>query len=84
MLALQDEMTNSVIPQIEAVTPGSGVYMNEADFRQPRWQEAFFGENYEKLMSVKKRWDPEGLFWARKSVGSEAWEEREDGRLCRV
>ena len=84
MLALQDEMTNSVIPQIEAVTPGSGVYMNEADFRQPGWQEAFFGENYETLVEVKKKWDPEVMFWARKSVGSEAWDEREDGTLCRV
>ncbi|KAH7393290.1 hypothetical protein BKA64DRAFT_625385 [Cadophora sp. MPI-SDFR-AT-0126] len=84
MLALQDEMTDSIIPQIEAVTPGSGAYMNEGDFRQPRWQEVFFGENYEALMSVKRKWDPEGVFWARKSVGSEAWEEGGVGRLCRV
>ncbi|PVH85595.1 FAD/FMN-containing dehydrogenase [Cadophora sp. DSE1049] len=84
MLALQGEMTDSVIPQIEAVTPGSGAYMNEADFRQPRWQEVFFGDNYEGLMSVKRRWDPEGVFWARRSVGSETLVEDGLGRLCRV
>ncbi|KAH6679766.1 hypothetical protein B0J14DRAFT_533858 [Halenospora varia] len=84
MIALQDKMTYSVIPQMEAVTPGSGIYMNEADFRQPNWQETFFGDNYEKLLAIKKKWDPQSMFYAIKSVGSEAWEVAEDGRMCRA
>jgi hypothetical protein len=84
MIALQDEMTYSVIPQLEEVTPGSGTYMNEADFRQPNWQEVFFGTNYERLLDVKRNWDPKNLFYAIKSVGSEAWNVAEDGRMCRA
>ncbi|KAK1760971.1 hypothetical protein QBC47DRAFT_18975 [Echria macrotheca] len=84
MLAAQELMTAEIMPAIEAVTPGSGAYMNEADFRQEDWEDAFFGENYADLLKVKKRYDPEGLFWAIKAVGSERWAVREDGRMCRA
>jgi FAD/FMN-containing dehydrogenase len=83
MIALQDEMTDSIMPQIEAVTPGSGAYMNEADFRQPDYQEAFFGSNYKKLLSIKNKWDPNHLFYAIKSVGSEYWQVAGNGRMCK-
>lgn len=46
MLANQDPMTNDIMPAIERITPGSGAYMNEADFRQPGFQQEFFGANY--------------------------------------
>jgi FAD/FMN-containing dehydrogenase len=82
MLALQDKMTDSIMPQIEAVTPGSGAYMNEADFRQPNYQEVFFGSNYDKLLNIKNKWDPYHLFYAIKSVGSDYWNVAADGRMC--
>ncbi|KAM7184182.1 hypothetical protein V8F20_012320 [Naviculisporaceae sp. PSN 640] len=81
------------------VTPGSGAYLNEGDPAEPDWQRSFFGggERYRRLLAVKKRYDPWGVFWARTTVGSEDWEvvpvdgEAEDlypfsqnGRLCRV
>jgi hypothetical protein len=78
------------------VTPGSGSYINEGDAQDWAWKEAFFGANYEKLAKVKREWDPEGVFWAIGSVGSDEWEIRDldggkregivtqDGRLCRV
>jgi hypothetical protein len=84
MIALQDQMTNEVIPQIEAVTPGSGAYMNEADWRQPNWQEDFFGVNYDQLLCIKNDWDPNNLFYAVTTVGSEAWTVAENGRMCRT
>jgi hypothetical protein len=84
MIALQDKMTYETIPQIEAVTPGSGAYMNEADFRQPNWQEDFFGENYDKLQSIKEKWDPSHLFYALTAVGSNRWTVAADGRMCRT
>ena len=84
MIALQDKMTYSAVPQLEAVTPGSGAYMNEADFRQPNWKEDFFGVNYETLLRIKKKWDPHHLFYAVTSVGSDAWTVAEDGRMCRA
>ncbi|KAH8596904.1 FAD binding domain protein [Bisporella sp. PMI_857] len=84
MIALQDKMTNVVVPQLEAVTPGSGVYMNEADFRQPNWQDAFFGANYAKLLSIKKKYDPNRLLWSLKTVGSEYWTVANNGRMCKA
>jgi FAD/FMN-containing dehydrogenase len=84
MLANQRLMTDDILPALEKVTPGSGAYMNEADFRQPRFQEVFFGENYGRLERVKRVYDPEGLFYATKAVGSERWEVRENGRMCSV
>ncbi|KAI1863000.1 hypothetical protein JX265_009046 [Neoarthrinium moseri] len=53
-VALQDKLTNNIMPLLEAITPGSGSYVNEGDFRQPYFQEVFWGSNYEKLLGIKK------------------------------
>jgi FAD/FMN-containing dehydrogenase len=82
MIALQDKITYEVIPAIEAITPGSGAYMNEADFRQPDWKEDFFGTNYETLLGIKNKWDPKHLFYAITAVGNDAWRVAADGRMC--
>jgi hypothetical protein len=84
MLANQRLMTYDIMPAIEAVTPGSGSYMNEADFQQPGFQEAFFGSNYNSLLCIKRKYDPEGFFYATKAVGSERWSVGNDGRMCQV
>ncbi|KAK1995412.1 FAD binding domain-containing protein [Colletotrichum falcatum] len=84
MLANQDLMTNVVMKEIEALTPTGGAYMNEADFQQPNFQEAFFGSKYQSLLSLKKQWDPEGFFYVRNAVGSEQWSVADNGRMCRV
>ncbi|KAM7197314.1 hypothetical protein V8F20_006668 [Naviculisporaceae sp. PSN 640] len=83
MLEKQDLMTNEIMPEIEAVTPGSGAYMNEADFRQPRFQQEFFGSNYARLSTIKQQYDPESFFYARNAVGSEDWSVKSSGRMCR-
>lgn len=31
MVKLQQEMTNVLVPQLEAITPGSGCYLNEVN-----------------------------------------------------
>lgn len=79
-------MTNSIIPALEAITPGSGAYLNEADVFQPDWQSTFYGSNYQRLESIKDKYDPNGLFYGQTAVGSERWEYRmaTDGRLCQV
>jgi FAD/FMN-containing dehydrogenase len=74
------------------LTPGSGAYINEADPAEPNWQQSFFGDNYARLLDIKRARDPWGVFWALTTVGSEGWEVRtkdgyphsENGRLCRV
>ncbi|KZM21974.1 uncharacterized protein EKO05_0005035 [Ascochyta rabiei] len=84
MEAAQAKMTNVLMPKIEAVTPGSGSYMNEADFQQPNWQATFYGSNYNKLKQIKNKYDPKHVFYNLKSVGSEAWTVGKDGRMCRA
>ncbi|KAF4978564.1 hypothetical protein FZEAL_5097 [Fusarium zealandicum] len=84
MLDLQNLMTYKIMPEIEAITPGSGAYINEADFRQPNFQQTFFGSNYETLLTVKQKWDRRGFFYALNSVGSEEWSVVSNGQLCKT
>lgn len=84
MLANQDLMTDVIAPAIEAVTPGSGAYMNEGDFRQKDFETVFFGDKYDKLLAIKEAYDPDSFFYATKAVGSDAWTVAEDGRMCKA
>ena len=79
-----DAMTSTIVPSLEAFSPGGGAYMNEADFRQANFQQAFFGDNYARLLEIKNRYDPQGFFYTVKAVGSEAWDVAADGRMCRA
>lgn len=51
--------------------PHSGTYSNEADYFQQNWQQDFWGEHYPKLLEIKKKYDPEGVFTCHHAVGSE-------------
>lgn len=84
MLLEQQRITEDFVPQIQAVTPGSGNYVNEADFNQPDWKEAFFGVNYQRLLQIKNKWDSASVFYILKGVGSDAWAVGPDGRMCRT
>lgn len=49
-----------------------GTYLNEANPYEPIWKEAFWGmEKYEKLLKIKKKVDPEGLFMCNRCVGTD-------------
>ncbi|HWL87368.1 MAG TPA: FAD-binding protein [Polyangiaceae bacterium] len=52
-------------------TPGAGTYLNETDYFEPHWQESFWGENYPKLLGIKRKYDPDGFFTCHHCVGSE-------------
>ncbi|KAI2628458.1 FAD-binding domain-containing protein [Hypoxylon sp. NC1633] len=74
-----------------AVSPGAGAYMNECDVEEPDWQQAFFGTNYDRLLAIKRRRDPWGVFYAPGTVGSEGWVvvtqdemPTQNGPLCRA
>lgn len=69
-----------------------GSYLNEAAVDEPNWKEDFYGTQYSKLLSIKKKYDPRGLFYAVTAVGSDEWEVRDpelgvttqNGKLCKV
>src|SRR6202034_906402 len=48
-------------------------YVWETDYFQPHWQEAFWGDNYDRLLAIKTKYDPDGLFVLHHGVGSEDW-----------
>ncbi|HEY4832775.1 MAG TPA: BBE domain-containing protein, partial [Waddliaceae bacterium] len=56
---------------ITDATPESGSYLNEADYFQKNWQHAFWGKHYPRLLKIKQKYDPNGLFKCHHSVGSE-------------
>ena len=58
---------------LSACAPGAGSYVNEIDYFQEDWQHAFWGPNYPRLLRVKRRYDPDGLFTVHHGVGSEGW-----------
>ena len=55
------------------VAPNAGSYVSESDFFEKNWQQSFWGTNYPRLAAIKKKYDPEGLFYVRHGVGSEGW-----------
>ena len=55
---------------------------NEGDWRQPNFQEAFWGTNYARLLAIKEKYDPLDFFYVTAGVGSEVWAVAEDGRMC--
>ncbi|KAI1504776.1 FAD-binding domain-containing protein [Biscogniauxia marginata] len=84
-LQVIQEQVNEWQALFNPLTPGGGGYMNEATFDNPSWKEDYFGQNYDRLLEIKKKYDPEFALWQHTSVGADAyWEVAGDGRLCRV
>lgn len=77
-------MTDTLIPRLAALSPESGAYLNEADWKQPDWKSAFYGDNYATLEAIKNKYDPDQILYARTAVGSDHWVQRTDGHLCRI
>jgi hypothetical protein len=84
MARRQDFAVNVMQPMLDRATPGGGVYLNEANYKQHNWQEEMYGRNYPRLLQIKNKYDPESLLYVTTGVGSEAWFEDTDGRLCRT
>jgi len=56
----------------------------QGDVNEPNWQDAFWGSNYKKLYDIKTKYDPNGVFWAKSTPGSESWALENEKRLCKV
>lgn len=55
---------------LRQAAPAAGAYVNECDYFQPDWQSAFWGGCYPRLLRIKRRYDPDGLFTVHHGVGS--------------
>jgi FAD/FMN-containing dehydrogenase len=63
------------VNELRAIVPSGGAYVSESNFFQQDWQHAYWGSNYIHLAAIKKKYDPNGLFFVHNGVGSEQWSE---------
>ncbi len=59
--------------QLRALVPDYGAYFNESNYFEEGFQKAYWGSNYPRLAEIKKKYDPDGLFFVHNGVGSEGW-----------
>ncbi|CAD6445395.1 52aca933-d807-4e70-920e-cdb13b71edbc [Sclerotinia trifoliorum] len=75
----QVSLVNNLTTMVEDFTPTGGAYLNEAHPWTNDWKEAWWGvQNYEKLLEIKKKYDPEGLLSCWKCVGFNEESETKD------
>ena len=67
------ERVGKCMDEILRVAPRAGSYVSESDFFEKDWQRSYWGTNYTRLAGVKKKYDPDGLFFVHHGVGSEEW-----------
>ena len=59
--------------EVRRLLPNVGSYVAESNFFDEAWRESFWGSNYARLLAVKEKYDPDGLFVVHRGVGSERW-----------
>ncbi|KAL4866987.1 hypothetical protein BDV12DRAFT_187073 [Aspergillus spectabilis] len=88
--AIQTDITHNKYKAMRDLTPSTGSYLNEADRNNPWWKEDFYGlANYDRLLRIKEKYDPDGVFYCPTCVGSSFWRQqnlpgRAYGPLCPV
>jgi hypothetical protein len=84
-LQLRKEFVTDGMKPLRDAVPGAGSYMNEGSRLESDFQPVFYGDNYARLLGIKRNFDSQDVFWAATAVGSEGWEVRsEDGHQMRM
>ena len=72
-------------PVWEKWAPESGSYMNEGNPFSKNWKHDFYGGSYDRLLDIKRKYDPSGSLFVWSGVGSDEWNYNlNSGLLCRV
>jgi len=66
----RQDALKSANEELRKVVPTIGSYWSESDYFEKRWEHAFWGSHAERLMSIKRRYDPRGLFSVHHGIGS--------------
>ncbi|KAI7785904.1 isoamyl alcohol [Diaporthe eres] len=53
----------------EVIGPGGGAYIHESSVFTKDWQESYWGINYDRLLEIKNKYDPDSLLYCWKCVG---------------
>lgn len=67
------ERVHGSMNELRTLAPAGGSYVSESNFFEKDWPHSYWGSNYARLASVKKKYDPTGLFFVHNGVGSEEW-----------
>jgi Berberine and berberine like len=67
------ERVHRCMNELRAIVPDAGSYVSESNFFENEWQHSYWGSNYARLLAIKKKYDPDGLFFVHNGVGSEEW-----------
>lgn len=59
--------------EVRKLLPNVSSYVAEGNFFDEAWRASFWGSNYARLLEVKDKYDPDGLFFVHHGVGSERW-----------
>ena len=74
---------------LRALVPDAGSYLSESDFFDARWRESFWGQNYPRLLAVKRAYDRTGsssctTAWAARTGARTASRERVEAPISLV
>lgn len=64
---------SSALAPFRKIAPEAGSYSSEMNYHEKNWQRAAWGVNYDRLLEIKKKYDPDGFFTGHHQVGSEMW-----------
>ena len=67
------ERVDRCMSQLRALVPDPGAYVSESNYFEKGWQHSYWGSNYSRLAEIKRKYDPDGLFFVHNGVGSEQW-----------
>ena len=59
--------------ELRAVASNGGAYVSESNFFESDFKHSYWGTNHSRLAQIKKKYDPDGLFFVHNGVGSEQW-----------
>ena len=59
--------------ELRTVASNGGAYVSESNFFESDFERSYWGANHARLAQIKKKYDPDGLFFVHNGVGSEQW-----------
>jgi len=68
------ERIHQCVDQLRAIVPNGGSYVSESNYFESGFQQVYWGSNYPRLVEIKNKYDPNGLFFVHNGIGSENWE----------
>ena len=69
--ALEAKGSFEAYEMIKTLAPESGSYFSESNYFEKDWKRSCWGDHYDRLLEIKKKYDPDNLFRVHHGVGSD-------------